>query len=289
MKYGFLIGIWLTAVALASCQSQSQNVGMETAVGSHFPYMLEADESYVMPAQLEEISGITFVQGQTDKLYAIQDEEGLLFVYDLTKKQLVSTISFAKKGDYEEITTDNTYFYVLKSNGHIYSFPVGTAPTKENTIINKGLVPKGEYEAMAFDPSSGCLFVLCKACKKGENAKNVPGYILRVEDNGLLSNGGEFSLSISALATLDKRINKKFKPSGMARNNKNSEWYILSSINQALVITDDAFNPKSIVHLPRKKFEQPEGIVFDETGNLYISSEAGRKKQGMLYKFNRIP
>ncbi len=277
MKYYLLIGLFLFTLGMGSCQSQNS-----------FPYLLRADESYTLPKKLAEISGITFLKDQPGHIFAIQDEDGLLFGYDLSKKQIVLTTSFAAKGDYEELTTDDQYFYVLKSNGHIYSFSVEHTSASGEVIVNRDLVPNGEYESMAFDPSSGSLFLLCKMCKKDKKGEAVSGYILKIGSGGQLSKEGEFSLQISALSALVKRIKKTFKPSAMARRESTGEWYILSSIDQALVITDDAFKSKEVVFLPRKAFEQPEGIAFDKDDNLYISSEAGRQAHGMIYKFNVI-
>ncbi len=288
MKHYLLIGLFLFTIGMGGCQSQSPKATSVAGGKNSIPYLLTADESHAMPKKLEEISGITFIKDQPSHIFAIQDEDGLLFEYDLLKKQIVLTTSFASKGDYEGLTTDGQYFYVLKSNGHIYSFPVGHTSASGKVIVNKDLVPKGEYESMAFDASSSRLFLLCKVCKIDNKREVVSGYILKVDESGRLSNGGEFSLQISALSALDKRIKKTFKPSAMARRESTGEWYILSSIDQALVITDDAFKPKEVIHLPRKTFEQPEGIAFDKDDNLYISSEAGRQKQGMIYKFNLI-
>ncbi|SFS73042.1 SdiA-regulated [Sphingobacterium wenxiniae] len=286
MLFSIITSLWLTTMGLAGCQSQSQQI--TAGYKSVFPYTLKADESHSMPKELKEISGITFVEGQSNILYAIQDEEGVLFSYDLRKKQVIATNAFAKKGDYEEITTDNHYFYVLKSNGDIYSFPIGSSSYATEVIINKSLVPTAEYESMAFDPSSGNLFLLCKVCKVDKKGQHVSGYILQIGNQGKLTYKGNFNLSIDALTALDQRIKKTFKPSAMARHTASNEWYILSSIDQSLVITDDTFRPKEIVRLPRKDFEQPEGLAFDAEGNLYISSEAGTQKHGMVYKYNRI-
>lgn len=279
MKYHFMICICLISVTLGSCQSH------DTA---SFPYVLQADASYVMPTELAEISGITFVKGKTTSIYAIQDEEGLLFEYDLTNERVLEITSFGKKGDYEELTTDGKFFYVLKSNGDIYSFLKSGLSADLKVFANKGLVPEEEYEAMAFDPASGSLFLLCKACKADKKRNTVSGYMLARDGDGQLSYADQFTFQVGALSALDKRIKKTFKPSAMAKRSQSGEWYLLSSIDRALVVTDADFNPKHIVHLPRKNFEQPEGIAFDEEGNLYISSEAGRKEQGMIYRFNLI-
>src|SRR5690606_9901640 len=99
--------------------------------------------------------------------------------------------------------------------------------------------------------------------KKDKNSKTVSGYIIKIDDGGRLSKGKHFSLRLEALSALDKRINRSFKPSAMARKESTKEWYILSSINRSLVITDDKFRPKEVILLSRKTVEQPEGIAFD--------------------------
>lgn len=184
MKYSLILAMWLITIGYASCQGQRQDRNTEESEYSHFPYRLIADVEHAMPEQLAEISGIAFVKGDEHTLYAVQDEEGLLFGYDLLQKQIASTASFAQKGDYEELATDGQFFYVLKSNGHIYSFSVGHTSAAGEVIVNKDLVPKGEYESMAFDPASGNLFLLCKACKMDKQGEEVSGYILKIGQGG---------------------------------------------------------------------------------------------------------
>lgn len=286
MRNYFLLLLWFVSLGHASCQTRYGNEHSEGSRDEGFPYNKRPSSSYTMPAALEEISGITFLKDIPQVVFAIQDEEGLLFQYDLRGGKLISHASFGDKGDYEEVATDDTYFYVLKSNGDIYSFPIGQQPTPDVTIINTGLIPEGEYESMAYDPTRKSLFVLCKVCKSDKKTKSVSGYILHVGDNGRLSYDGQFSLDIQELSDLHKKIKKTFKPSAMAKRESSGEWYILSSIDQALVITDSSFKPKKVIHLPRKDFEQPEGIAFDPDDNLFISSEAGRTKHGTIYRFN---
>lgn len=284
MKYLLIFGIWLTTLVIASCQSPARKAVATPSNGS-FPYSLTPSASYTMPPELKEISGITFLQGQPNTIYAIQDEKGLLFKYDLTAKKITSESPFAGKGDYEEITAADDFFYVLKSNGDIHSIPAGTKIDVKSTFINKKLVPKGEYESMAFSPSSNKLFLLCKVCEVDKKNKTVSGYILSIGNEGKLTLDRPFSLSIHAISTLDKNIKKTFKPSGMAWRQSSNEWYILSSIDLAIVVTDANFKPKNVIPLDRKDFPQPEGIAFDSQEKIYISSEAGNKSRGMIIKF----
>lgn len=283
MKYLLIFSIWLAA---ASCQSPARKAAASAPSNGNFPYSLKPSASFTMPPELKEISGITFLQTRPNTIYAIQDENGILFQYDLAAKKITKESTFAGKGDYEEIAATDDYFYVLKSNGVIHSIPANAKVDAKNTFVNKKLVPKGEYESLAFSPSLNSLFLLCKDCEVDKNEKTVSGYILSIGAEGKLVLDRPFSVSIEALSAHDKNIKKTFNPSAMAWRQSSNEWYILSSIDLAIVVTDANFNPKSVIPLDRKNFPQPEGIAFDTQENLYISSEAGKEKRGMIFKFN---
>jgi len=81
--------------------------------------------------------------------------------------------------------------------------------------------------------------------------------------------------------------NKKFslKPSALAKHPLTHQWYILSSVNKMLLITDDQWKPIDIYPLSAALFTQPEGIAFDKAGNLYISNEKGSGASGTILKF----
>ncbi|MDZ7777923.1 MAG: hypothetical protein U5L09_21065 [Bacteroidales bacterium] len=82
------------------------------------PYDLENPSAvYEMPSVLEEISGIHLL---SDGLFAcIQDEQGIIFLYDTTERKVVQEIPFDKDKDYEDIEVVGEDAYVLESDGDI--------------------------------------------------------------------------------------------------------------------------------------------------------------------------
>ncbi|KAF5306611.1 hypothetical protein FQR65_LT18517 [Abscondita terminalis] len=80
-----------------------------------FPYQLDKGQPTELPDELQEISGITFLPDNKEWIYAIQDEKGLLYSYNLLNKQL-SYVPFEKDGDYEDLAVSNNHFIILKSN-----------------------------------------------------------------------------------------------------------------------------------------------------------------------------
>lgn len=283
----YIVGLSTICLLLGSCQPPSNAKSKEPAqAAATFPYTLKPDAAFSMPKELEEISGITFDPNKPAVAYAIQDEDGILYSYDLQKKQVIATFGFGKGGDYEDVATDGKFFYVLRSDGRLYSFPFNLTRAQGAVQEFKGLLPKGEYESLAINPLTGSVYVLCKSCPADKKGDALTGYMLRADEQGRLQADSRFSIEMSAVSQLDPSIKKIIKPSAMTRRASSNEWYILSSIDRLLLLTDDEFKPKKVIRFSRKDFEQPEGIAFDQQERLFIGSEAGKQDFGMIYQFN---
>ncbi|WP_343536712.1 hypothetical protein [Sphingobacterium thalpophilum] len=286
----------LTAAILLACNpnrgkngnsGEPSTVTVDRGQQQGIPYRLSSGQKINLPDELLEISGITFIEGEDDHIYAIQDEQGLLFTYNLTTQKATYT-PFGKDGDYEDIASSKTHLFILKSNGTIYSFPISEKDNIKAVTEQKDLVPKGEYEGVFVDKSTNQAYVLCKECKADKKQPQTSGYIFTIGPDGGLSPQGEFAVQIDELKKFDPKIKKTFRPSALAKKLDSNEWYILSSVDKALVVTDDHFHVKSVTTLDPKLFPQPEGITFDSKFNLYISSEAGSQDNGIIYKFEKI-
>jgi uncharacterized protein YjiK len=246
-------------------------------------YNLTQAEKFLMPASLDEISGITFSKYSNDTIYAIQDEEGKLFHFKTGDKAITST-KFYKKGDYEDLAISKNMVIVLRSDGSLFSFALNATSTTETDSVQewKDIIPKAEYEGMYADDSS-TIYILCKAC----DDKQTSGYILKLTE-GAVSMSGNFTINNKTIGELtgDKKI--KFHPSALARHPLTGEWFILSSVNKLLVIADNNWAIKNVYALDPGLFNQPEGIAFDNNANLFISNEAGDAGYGNILKFKYI-
>ncbi|CAN5526449.1 hypothetical protein BH11BAC3_BH11BAC3_39750 [soil metagenome] len=239
-----------------------------------------------MPADLNEISGIAFNNGNPDTIYAEQDEEGKLFYFSPTSID-VKNIKFGKRGDYEDIAIDKGIVYMLRSDGKIFSFPLNNIYTnnEENVQEFKDVLPKGEYEAMYADSIHNYLYVLCKSCNDDDGTKSISGYILKNGNAEIASIEKTFQLNTRDIAGLLNEKKIDFKPSAFAFNQFTNEWYVLSSVNKLLVITDDKWKVKEAIKLDAQLFTQPEGIAFDKSQSLYISNERGIFESATILKF----
>ncbi|MFT3705875.1 MAG: SdiA-regulated domain-containing protein [Agriterribacter sp.] len=267
----------LIYVCLAGCVSGSPDI----PTPPH--YRLDEPEKFLMPESLLEISGIAFHHGKSDTVYAIQDEEGKLFRLAWREKKQTH-IKFGKKGDYEDVTILHDEAIVLKSNGALYFFPLGDEDI-DSTKESKHIFPQGEYEGLYADEQSGNIYVLCKNCMADNSKASVTGYILQQKDS--LQQTGSFSIDVSAIKDITGKVKRGFRPSGLAQQPLTKEWFIISAVNKLLVITDSNWQVKEVYPLDGKIFNQPEGIAFDNAGNLYISNEGDDLVQGNILKFAR--
>ncbi|TDG35883.1 SdiA-regulated family protein [Pedobacter changchengzhani] len=249
-------------------------------------YDLSKPIKYNMPQRLFEISGIAFVNGDPSKVYAIQDEEGYLFSLGLKDKE-AKLSKFAGKGDYEDLSISNNQVIILKSNGELHTMPLSGTNGDEATNVQafKGLVPKAEYEGLYADEQANTIYVLNKQSKA---SKDTPIFKLKLAADGVLTPAGESLIAHSDIVkfTGDKKF--KFHPSALAKNKATNEWFILSSVNKMIVVTDENFKIKAVYPLKGGYFNQPEGIAFDKDQNLYISNEGGTLQAGNILMFKHL-
>ncbi len=260
----------------------------QPAANSNPPgYNLSKPIVYKMPSVLEEISGITFIRGNADTIFAEQDEEGKLFYFHLGDKEVRHT-KFSKKGDYEDVAICNNQVIMLRSDGVFFTFPLSSIGNKEidNTNEQNGLLPPGEYESLFADENNNSLYVLCKNCSDDKAEGKISGFIFSVGADGKISAKDQFAIDEEALVNLTGKKKIKLKASGMARNPITQQWFILSSVNKLLVVTDASWKPLNAYPLNPSLFTQPEGIAFDKAANLFIANERGTGESGSILQFN---
>ena len=251
-------------------------------------YDINKPEKFVMKNSLKEISGITFIPGKEDVLYAIEDEAGKLFSITLGSDQL-SHSKFAKKGDFEDVTIfNNTTVAVLKSDGSLYLFPVNEIGKEKIDSVKEyeSILPEGEYEGLYADSTK--IMALCKNCTGDKQKKEVSVYTLQQGPGDSLKITNTFKVDITMIQPADESGKEKFHPSGIAKNPVTHQWYIISSVNKLLLILDEQWKAKEYYPLDPSLFKQPEGITFNSKGDLYISNEGGTGDANiLLFKYQK--
>ena len=277
----YTLFVFCTLLAVASCESQQQRYPSPSG------YNLAKPKIYKMPSVLREISGIAFDQLNDDTIFAEQDENGKVFHFKLGDRNIQAT-RFFKNGDFEDITICNHYVVMLRSDGVLFSFPVSETSKTETSQVKvfENILPSGEYEGLASADAMGRIYVLCKHCNSEKSKKWGGGSILQVDASGNLSPFGNFEIDIKSIDAAADAHKIVFHPSALAQNPLTRDWFVLSSVNKLLVITDENWKVKSVYPLDPSVFNQPEGITFDHQQNLYISNEIGEKAAATVLVFN---
>lgn len=232
---------------------------------------------------LSEISGLGF-HTQEDVLLAINDEKGIIYKLNKTDGKIRQKTIFAKYGDYEGIEQFENKTIVINSSGVLFFRDFETNKTKK---ISTKLSTKNNIEGLAFDKTNKQLLLACKENSINSTKENIKSiYALDINNLKLndtayleihLENLSEFVIQKNSNDGYLKRI-KKFAPSGIAIQPENRDIYIISARGSSLLIFSKDEVLKNIVFLNEDQLPQPEGITFDNSQNLYISTEAKRGK-----------
>jgi uncharacterized protein YjiK len=284
VSFSYQTYIWLAVCLIMISSTSCKN---ENKYSSPFGYDLKKGEKFNMPSSLLEISGIALKDGSSDTIYSVQDEDGKVFKqkWDVKKQK---NVKFSSKGDFEDLTIIKDKIIALKSNGTFYVFSLNETNKKETkeVVEFKKLIPKAEYESIYADQVTENVYVVCKNCPQDKKNDQVTGYQLKFNaEQGTLDSAGTFVVNLKPLPQLNRKLKASLNPSAMAKNLLTNEWYILSTANKLLVITDLNWKIKAAHKLNSSVFNQPEGIAFDKQNNLFISNEGDEITDGNIIKF----
>lgn len=283
-------------ILLISCMN-GQNENTKTPTVFPFPYDLsEPDEIHELPDILQEISALTITPN--GDLACVQDEEGIIFFYNLDKKEITNRIIFAKAGDYEGIEFVGEIVYVLRSDGTIFEIENLGKENQNVTTYDTYLNEKNDTEGLGYDGETNHLLIACKGKGKTtkmvhDDSKTVFSFDLttkRLVDNPIIEFKKEALYDFIKLNNLKKlsfKLNKKmpFNPSGIAM--QNGLYFTIASAGKMLIVMDKANEIQWIEKLDKDIMPKPEGITFDKSGNLFIASEGKKNGNGRILMFSQ--
>lgn len=226
-----------------------------------------------LPDELKEISGLYWVGD--NKVACVQDEDGIIYVYDLDKAMVTNKYKFADDGDYEALCFKDGEYWVAESNGKLFNVKSlesaelntesydlefeyrnnieGLAVNRDGklwlSVKERNLNNEGDYKGVyAFDPIS-------KKLNKEPILK-------------IMYNDPKFEV----LKTHNPR--KLIRPSDLAFSPNSDDLFVLDAEFQKVLIVDPKGSIKELHLLDPEEFEQPEGICFSPSGRMFISNES---------------
>ncbi len=275
LKYIFGIILLILVISLGFgfvWQGSTQKI---SSIGN---YSIEAE--WKLPKELNEISGIAWLS--ENEIAAVQDEEGVIFIYDLTQKKIINKIDFAGAGDYEGIALHDKDAYVLRSDGLIYEVLNFREATPTINTLQTDFSEDNNIETLAFDKKNNSLIVVPKDRDKVDAYKGLYSISL---DSKVMQSEPDITIKMNDGAFKDlqkKKAYKTFNPSDLAIDPNTGDYYVLEGKNPSLLILDKGGAIKKLYELDEAKFAQPEGITFSPDGILYISNEAGDAEANIL-------
>lgn len=264
--------------------------GLNSFSQDSIPYNLKQEnQTIILPDELREISGLTVIDPKT--LACVQDEEGLIFIYDLKTQTITHKIPFAGPGDYEGIAAVGKDMYILRSDAKLFRVRNYQSAKRSVDSIATGILNK-ENEGLCFDQKNNRLLIGSKSkIGKGAEFKNLRTiYAFDLKQNQLkqdplytydLNSIKEFAAKNRIqLPTKPNRKNPneqdialKFQLSGIYIHPKSKLLYALSASDYYLFVFN---NLGEIIHLEvldPQKFNKAEGIAIMPNGDVYISNE----------------
>jgi len=255
------------------------------------------DAVLILPAILHEISGITHLE--SDLFACIQDENGIVFFYDLKKNKIERQLHFNINGDYEGIAIAGSKIYVLRSDGALFEI-AGHESGNLNFDVFYTNIPSRNNEGLCFDPDGNRLLIAPKGkTLKGpadKDKREIYAFDLKTRT---LSQDPVFIFDLQAIRNFakanklnlplkEKKKGKQPEPridfmtSAIGINPVSKKLFILSSSDYLLFISDMDGNIEHIETLNPAVFNNAEGIAFYSNGDMVITNEGGSGNPTLL-------
>lgn len=256
------------------------------------------DAKFVLPEILQEISGLSCID--SNSFACIQDENGILFIYDATGNKIENQYTFNIDGDYEGISRVGDSLYVLRSDGVLFEILDYKSKSFRLNSYTTG-IPASNNEGLCLDADSNRLLIACKGkIGKGSEYKDkrvIYGFDLATKT---LSKEPVFDFDLQKIRDFaekqklkipsKKKKGKsepdiKFRTSAICIHPVTGKLFLLSASDHLLFIFDMHGKIEHIELLDSRLFNKAEGISFFENGDMLITNE-GQDKKPSLLRFN---
>lgn len=238
-------------------------------------------KKWELPKQLLEISGLSYMDGT--RFACVQDELGTIFIFNTSTSSIEKQISFGANGDYEGLAVVGETIWVVRADGKLFEVNNINAADPVVKEYSTHLTITQDPEGLCYDKKNDRLLIAIKGSEfDTDDYKGIYAFDLASKK---MNEQPVFKIDLlnKAFETNGSKKKKKgsFNPSGIAIHSLNGDIYIVDGRNSKLLITDGAGVFKKIYQLNTSEFPQPEGIVFNPAGDLFIANE-GTKQPGNI-------
>ncbi|MDQ7917649.1 hypothetical protein RBU60_08685 [Mesonia sp. MT50] len=246
------------------------------------PSQVVVNKKWPLPRALEEVSGISHVN---DNIIAcVQDEEGIIFLYNLENEGVEREINFGEQDDYEGIAIVSESAYVVNSAGKLFEIRNFKQEDFEVIIYENFLTEDHNVEGLCLDKTKNRLLLACKDNPDHRgNFKSIYAFDLKTKqvgkepiykltyDNPIFDNFEE------------DKDEKLFRTSEIAIHPKTKDIYLLDGAIPKILILNKNWEAQELLVLDPEIFLQPEGLSFNTNGDMFIANEGDLKSSNILH------
>jgi uncharacterized protein YjiK len=261
------------------------------------------DKTIILPGILHEISGITVIDSSS--VACVQDEKGIIFIFDPLRDEIKDQIVFHTNGDYEGITLAGNTIYILRSDAVLFEIKNYGSSGFRKEIISTG-IPASDIEGLCWDKSVNRLLIspkgnIGKGYKNKEkrpiygfdlnSGKPVEKPVLEIKLSDIISFAADNKVIHQEKSNKKKKGDEQvieFKPSAICIHPITNKLFVLSAIEHILFVFDINGRIEYMEMLNPDIFNKPEGISFFKNGDMLISNE-GENRYATILRFNYIP
>ena len=244
----------------------------------HFP-----DEIYKLPKELNEISGLGFIN---DSIFAaICDSRPNLYLVNINTMKIMDKLFVAQQGDFEDVTVCGDTAFILQSNGVLWMVSGLLKPGFISSDTLK-LEQPFELEGLCHNASGDTLFIAAKYWHKDENKhdRELPVFAYSIKDRKL----DPVPVFYIPVSLGSEKAKHPFHTSGLLRLGSPFYWIAISTNNKYIAQLNSKGKKDTVMSLNEELFNQPEGISINKNGTIFITNEGkSEKDKPTILKFTR--
>jgi hypothetical protein len=268
-------GKLISETKIASNKKPSLNIPFRSSGLSHYDYKWE------LPSILTEISSFTLINAST--IACVQDELGVIYLYDLNSSSIIREIPFAPAGDFEGLTLVRNDLWALRSDGLLYQIMNYTDEKPKVKEHLSSLPLPQNFEGLCYDKKNYRLLIIPREYDTADStAKGVYSFSLT---NNEFSSKPIFKIDLnhSVFSSIPgKGKTAVLMPSEITIHPITSKIYVTDARNAQVLILNEKTEIEKLISLDRNIFVKTEGIFFNQKGEVYFSNEGKKQSANIL-------